>query len=160
MDLPKTLAAALPLLLVGVASDTRADTPAAPAEAPATTLARAGTLVVEAAGFQGAAGHAYARLYRAGDDVVKAPWRLVRADVQAGRARFELAELPFGVYALVVHHDVNDNGKIDHAWTGLPAEPLGFSNGFTLGLFSGMPTFDKLRFAFGAGARAVRITVR
>jgi uncharacterized protein (DUF2141 family) len=59
-----------------------------------------------------------------------------------------------------VHHDVNDNGRVAHDALGLPAEPLGFSGGFRLGLFSGKPTFAKLRFAFAAGGGALRVTVR
>lgn len=88
------------------------------------------------------------------------PWRLVRADITGGKARFDFRDLPFGDYALVVHHDVNDNGVIDHDFAGLPKEPLGFSNGFKLGVFSGMPTLQKLRFAFDAKIGRVAVTVR
>jgi outer membrane protein len=60
--------------------------------------------------------------------------------------------LAFGDYAVVVLHDGNDNGEVDHNFLGLPTEPLGFSNGFKLGLFSGKPTFEKLRFTFSSKA--------
>jgi uncharacterized protein (DUF2141 family) len=119
-----------------------------------------GTLTVVADGFRNGQGHAFARLYRPGDKVTAAPWRLVRADITGNQARFEFPDLPFGDYAVVVHHDENDNGKIDHGVLGLPAEPLGFSNGFELGVFSGAPTFEKLRVAFGERSSPLRLTVR
>ena len=64
--------------------------------------------------------------------------------------------LPAGPYAVVVVHDVNANGEIDHTLLRLPAEPLGFSRGFRLGLLSGMPTFEKLSFEAVAGCPRCR----
>lgn len=116
-------------------------------------------LAVEADGFGGDEGHAILRLYRPGDEVTREPRRAVRVPVERRSARFVVL-LPPGAWAAVVHHDRNDNGRIDHAWTGLPAEPLGFSGGFRLGLLSGKPTFAKLRFELPAGGAALAITVR
>jgi uncharacterized protein (DUF2141 family) len=114
--------------------------------------ANAATLHVAASGFQHARGHAIARLYRPGDNVLHAPWRQARAEIHGGRADLVFSELAFGDYAVVVLHDGNDNGEVDHNFLGLPTEPLGFSNGFKLGLFSGKPTFEKLRFTFSSKA--------
>tara|TARA_R110002072_G_scaffold190651_1_gene347582 strand:+ start:37 stop:492 length:456 start_codon:yes stop_codon:yes gene_type:complete len=41
-------------------------------------------------------------------------------------ARFEVEP---GDYAVSVHHDDNDNGKMDTNFIGIPKEPLGLSNG-------------------------------
>ena len=149
MNLPRLAGAAVASLALLPAADATADPPPA-----------RGTLRVDADGFPSSAGHAYVRLYRPGDDVVGTPWRTVRADIADGKARFEVPELPEGAYAVVVHHDVNDNGRIDHGVVGWPVEPLGFSNGFRLGLFSGKPSFEKLRFAFAAGSAPLAVTVR
>ena len=118
------------------------------------------TLTVEVTGFRSSAGHALARLYLPGMDVTKTPARTVAAPILEGRAHFELESLAWGDYALVVVHDENDNGEIDHGVLGLPREPLGFSGGFRLGLFSGLPTFEKLRFAFSERALRVALEVR
>jgi uncharacterized protein (DUF2141 family) len=146
----RAVSAGAALLLVATAPPASAQTPSLPS----------GTLSVAADGFKSGAGHAFARLYRPGDNIVGAPWRLVRADIHDGRAVFDFKDLAFGAYALVVHHDVNDNGTIDHNAIGFPAEPLGFSNGFKLGLFSGKPTFDKLRFSFAPTSTSTSVTVR
>jgi uncharacterized protein (DUF2141 family) len=38
-------------------------------------------------------------------------------------------ELEPGEYAISVHHDDNDNGKMDTNFIGIPKEPIGLSNG-------------------------------
>jgi uncharacterized protein (DUF2141 family) len=145
-----------PLGLASIALSVAAGAPAAQADTNPST----GTLTILADGFQSNRGHAFARLYRPGDKVTGTPWRLIRADIAGNKARFEATDLPFGDYAVVVHHDENDNGVIDHNLLGLPSEPLGFSNGFQLSLVSGRPTFDKLRFTFRAETAPLRVTVR
>ena len=125
----------------------------------AAARANAVALHIVASGFQHASGHAIARLYRQGDNVTHAPWRQERADIHGQKAAFVFGELAFGDYAVVVVHDVNDNGEVDHNFIGFPVEPLGFSNGFKLGLFSGRPTFEKLRFSFSSKATTIDIPV-
>ncbi len=117
------------------------------------------TLTVEADGFATAQGHALARLYRPGMAVTGEPALTISAPIVAGRAHFEFPPALPGAYAVVVVHDRNDNGRIDHT-LGFPSEPLGFSNGFTLSLFSGLPTFEKLRFELSDGSPPQRVTVR
>ncbi|MFN7146402.1 MAG: DUF2141 domain-containing protein, partial [Myxococcota bacterium] len=78
--------------------------------------------------------------------------------VRDGRAACHFPDLAEGAYALVVFHDTNDNGAIDHRF-GWPAEPLGFSGGFRLSLTSGRPTFEKLRFDV-VGATVLDVEVR
>ena len=40
-----------------------------------------------------------------------------------------LADLPYGEnYTIAIFHDVNDNGKMDKNFVGVPKEPYGFSN--------------------------------
>ena len=38
-------------------------------------------------------------------------------------------EVEPGEYAISVHHDDNDNGKMDTNFIGIPKEPTGLSNG-------------------------------
>ncbi len=118
------------------------------------------TLEVRATGFRDSRGQALARLYRPGDDVLGPPWRSAHGPISEGKAQLHFEGLPAGPYAVVVVHDVNANGEIDHTLLRLPAEPLGFSRGFRLGLLSGMPTFEKLSFEVSPAAHAVEVEVR
>lgn len=117
-------------------------------------------LLIRASGFKHERGHAIAKLFQPGDDVLRQGRWQIRAVIQQGRAVFHFPGLPAGRYAVVVFHDENDNGEIDHSALGLPKEPLGFSNGFSLGLLSGKPTFEKLRFDYAPGHPGVDVSVK
>ena len=41
--------------------------------------------------------------------------------------KLDIAELPYGEYAIAVYHDINDNKKLDKNLFGIPTEPYGFS---------------------------------
>lgn len=126
----------------------------------ATAPSRGADLVVNVDGFRDAKGHAIAKLYYQGEDVLGKPFVLVRADIENGRTTAVFRGLQPGPYAVVAFQDKNDNGRIDHNVIGFPAEPIGFSNGFFPGLIAGMPTFEKLRFELGATGRGISITVK
>jgi uncharacterized protein (DUF2141 family) len=116
-------------------------------------------LIVHASGFKHARGHAIAKLFWPGENVLAKGHVEVRADIHDGEATLTFSSVQAGNYAVVVFHDENDNGVIDHGTFG-PKEPIGFSNGFHLGLFSGFPSFEKLRFAFAPEHNRIEVTVR
>jgi len=128
---------------------------AAPAKASDT-----GTLNVVAAGFSNTDGPAIAKLFMPGDNVlVHGRWQRI-AKVGAGlSAKFQFTGLAPGQYAVVVFHDENGDGEINHRLS-VPIEQLGFSAGFQLGIFSGLPTFDKLKFELGPREQTIDIQVR
>ncbi|MCX7174006.1 MAG: DUF2141 domain-containing protein [Proteobacteria bacterium] len=118
------------------------------------------TLIVNAAGFAHARGHAIAKLFEPGDNVLEHGRRQLIAGIRDGKASFEFKGLPAGAYAVVVFHDENDNGEIDHNLLRLPSEALGFSNGFRPGLLSGLPSFDKLRFEHAVESQHIEVIVK
>ncbi|HEY0836319.1 MAG TPA: DUF2141 domain-containing protein [Azospirillum sp.] len=63
--------------------------------------------------------------------------------------------LPEGSYALTVYQDVDGDGKLGRNLLGIPAEPYGFSRDASAGL--GMPAFDALAVAVGAGSTATTL---
>lgn len=121
-----------------------------------------GNLVIQVRGLPDERGQVIANLFRAGDDVLKIETFYLRAQgkISDRRARVVFQNLKYGEYAVSVFHDENGNGILDHNLLRLPAEPLGFSNGFQLGLFSGLPNFEKLHFFFSPGADTIEITVK
>jgi uncharacterized protein (DUF2141 family) len=116
-------------------------------------------LVVQVGGFAHPRGQAVAALFRPGDDIFGKSYRRLAKAIDQGKASFMFSHLVPGDYAVIVFHDENGNDQLEHNLLHLPAEPIGFSNGFRLTVFSGLPNFDKLRFAVGALARPVEITV-
>ena len=52
--------------------------------------------------------------------------------------------LPAGLYAVAIHHDENDNGKMDTGLLGIPQEGYAFSNNAVV--FLGAPPFGEAAF--------------
>lgn len=128
--------------------------------APAAGDAPLKDIVVHASGFVHDRGQAVASLFREGQDIFGKPFARVATKVDRGTATFVFPGMPHGNYAVTVFHDENGNNDLDHNFLNMPAEPLGFSNGFKLSLFSGMPSFEKLRFTFGAETKPQEISVK
>ena len=118
-----------------------------------------GELIVKATGFKTAEGQAVAKLFLPGENVRgKGHWQAT-GQIHDGRAEFHFGGLAAGSYAVVVFHDLNSNDTIDHGALG-PAEPLGFSGAYTLSLLNGLPTFEKLQFAFQGPTQTLPVAVR
>lgn len=125
----------------------------------ATDAPNIGDLTLHVTGFVHARGHAVAKLYAPGDNVLGAGHWQVRTPIDGNTAVLRFEGLPAGRYAAVVFHDENDNGVIDHGLLG-PSEPLGFSGGFVLRLVSGRPDFERLKFDFKPPTQTLELQVR
>lgn len=56
---------------------------------------------------------------------------------------YEFIDIPYGDYAIAIHHDINGDGKVNTNWVGIPNEGLGCSKD-AKGFF-GPPSFDKAK---------------
>ena len=56
-----------------------------------------------------------------------------------------LKNIPFGIYAVAIFQDLNNNGKLDSKEFKIPVEPVGISN-YTSSSSSLLPTFKKAQF--------------
>lgn len=113
--------------------------------APAQAAPPEGQLTIEASGFRHARGQAVVKLFAPGDNVLGPGRWQASAAITGGVSTLQFDKLPAGRYAAVLFHDENANGVLDHGLLG-PAEPLAYSGGFSLGLLSGLPSFEKLQF--------------
>jgi uncharacterized protein (DUF2141 family) len=128
------------------------------AAGPATSQG-VGSLTVHAVGFSHPQGQAIAKLFLPGDDVLgRGRWQQ-SASIRDGAATFCFEGLSAGTYAVVVFHDENGNGIIDHGLLG-PSDPVGFSGGFALSILSGFPSSEKLKFEFRPPAQTLEIKLR
>ncbi len=73
-----------------------------------------------------------------------------------GSVKLEIA-LPAGTYAFSVFHDVDDDGKLERNFIGLPKEPAGLSN--NLRPKFGPPRWAKASFAHGADGTEQKIAL-
>ncbi|NVO02045.1 MAG: DUF2141 domain-containing protein [Bacteroidetes bacterium] len=106
-----------------------------------------GNLTFSVTGCENNDGQIMVQLYRKNDEMPSSPFKKVKATIKNNKATVLIEGIPYGDYAAIIVHDENSNGMIDHSF-GIPSEHLGFTNNWELTLFSGMPSFDKLRFAF------------
>ena len=109
-------------------------------------------LQIQATGFASTGGQAGVMFYRTEKEMFAHPFRKAYAPIVKGQATLRVEGLPAGTYAVVVFHDENGNGTVDHSFLGFPAEPLGFPSGYTRGLIALPPSFADLRIAFACGA--------
>ena len=106
------------------------------------------TLRVEAASFQNDTGQAVVKLYRQSDNFPTEPFMILASNIVDNKSVLTFEDIPYGNYAAVLYQDINSNRILDHNAINFPKEPLGFSNEWKLGLTSGMPNFEKLKFDF------------
>jgi uncharacterized protein (DUF2141 family) len=108
-----------------------------------------GRIIVEVEGFENSKGVLRSHLYsidRKEYFPVKTDFCLMRdtALIKNNRSQVMYDNLPFGSYALTVHHDENANGTMDTDFFGLPDEGFGISMNPTI-LFS-VPNFEEAQF--------------
>jgi uncharacterized protein (DUF2141 family) len=119
---------------------------------------QAGTLTFRVTNVESSEGTVVINLFRQHDDVPKKPFKTSSASIQNGVALIAFNEIPIGEYAAIAYHDKNSNSTLDHKM-GFPNEPMGFSNNWNFSLFSGMPTFKKLKFNFESDNAVIEIPV-
>lgn len=129
-------------------------------EDASSTNGKQADIVVHASGFRNDHGQAIADVFVQGEDILGKPHIRVKGEIKGGEATLTFPNMKYGDYAVRVFHDENGNGMLDHNFLSIPSEPLGFSNGFSLRVFSGLPTFEKLRFSFASGAKPLEIVVK
>ena len=66
--------------------------------------------------------------------------------------------IPYGLYAVALYHDKNENDVFDRGFLGLPLEKYGFSNNARTTLKA--PKFKKVRFAVDRQHKVIEIKVR
>ena len=80
-----------------------------------------------------------------------------KVPAREGEMTIVLESMPAGIYALALHHDENNNSKMDTSLLGLPQEGYGFSNDAPV--FLGAPPFSAAAFNVPEEGRHIRVKV-
>ena len=76
---------------------------------------------------QSSAGKIYVAIYNS-EQSFGIPEKAYFTDIFLAKKPFMASiELKSGSYAIAVYQDINNNGKLDKNWVGIPTEPYGFS---------------------------------
>jgi uncharacterized protein (DUF2141 family) len=110
---------------------------------------------------QGASGDIYISVYDSadkwlGEDVVLTQ-KVIIAEALKGDLVLSELNLPPGNYAFSVFYDVNNNGKLDTNFIGIPKEPVALSNNARPKF--GPPKYKDAVFAVGAEPVTQRIDI-
>jgi uncharacterized protein (DUF2141 family) len=124
-----------------------------------TIPADAATLTVIIENISKTDGHILLGLYNDADAFPSGQrFRQERATPTVPRVTVEFADVPPGDYAISAFHDVNDKGKIEANYLGIPIVPYGISNN-ARGQF-GPPLFADAHFHIGEQSIVQRIELR
>lgn len=118
------------------------------------------TLTVTLTGLSSDKGAVEVALFDQASAFPKKPERALakaRTAIRGGTATLEFRDLPPGTYAVAAYHDVNDNGRMDANFLGIPREPTGASNDAKGRM--GPPSFKDAQFTVRADT-AITITVQ
>ncbi len=127
----------------------------------ATTLTAAADIQVSIGGLRSTDGVVLVAVFDREEVFLDSGEQIVTLSLNAGTAKAgtvtgAVKNLPAGQYAVVVHHDENDNNYFDTNFFGLPAEGYGFSN--DVEVFLSKPAFEEA--AFKLGAQDVSVAIR
>ena len=123
------------------------------------TLAETSSLKLTVKNIQSSTGNLFINVFDSedtflGDTKVIAKEVVLEGVLKDGTAEVDLV-LPYGTYAIAVYHDDNANGKLDHGFFGIPAEPMGLSNNHVPKF--GPPKFAKAAMKVGEPQQATTI---
>lgn len=74
------------------------------------------------------------------------------------KAQIVYKNIPYGTYAVTVHHDINNNGKMDLTFIGYPDEGFGLSKNPKIG-FS-IPKFEECKFSLTSPHKKLNIELK
>jgi uncharacterized protein (DUF2141 family) len=121
-------------------------------------FASAADLSVQVGTIKTQQGQVWVSVFKSADTYLKASIQRTAVKADAAELRIAFKDLEPGDYAVTVHHDVNDNGKMDRNFIGMPSEPYGFSNN-AMGSM-GPPSFDQAKVKVPAEGRSIQIKLK
>jgi uncharacterized protein (DUF2141 family) len=89
------------------------------------------TIAVQVNSFENNNGVCFACLFNKAEgfpDSSKNAIKCVKVKIENKIAQFSFKDIPKGDYAISVFHDINNNGKLDENFLGIPKESYGASN--------------------------------
>lgn len=122
---------------------------------------KTGTLCLMVNGFKNNDGKTMIALTNSKENYENAnvlPFRTMKAEIKNRETVCIFKNIPFGIYAVKVFHDENNNDKLDTNFLGIPQEAYGFSNNAT-GSF-GPASWEDARFEMNGDSLAISVIVK
>ena len=130
-----------------------------PAPPPPQDETNSGRILARIGGIRNDKGHVIARLYHGADgfssDASKA-YREAKFEIRGGAAVVTFADVPYGEYAIWIHHDEDEDGELKSNFIGMPKEGVGVSGPPP----SFIPTYKEARFELNGPELTFEIALR
>ena len=117
-----------------------------------------GTLTVRVQGLTSGDGNLRFVLFDSKKNFLKHPVRAEIVEIEDQQGTWIVDKLPYGTYAVLVHHDINKSGTMERHWYGKPKEPTGASNNPPARF--GPPKFKKAKFQLDSPSLTLTVTVK
>lgn len=82
-------------------------------------------------------------------------FKVIKTKITNNKATIKFDNIPYGKYAIAVHHDENGDGKVDKNFVGMPSEDFAASNNATG--FMGPPSFEDASFELNKTSISIKI---
>lgn len=82
-------------------------------------------------------------------------FKVIKAKITNNKATIIFDNIPYGKYAIAVHHDENGDNKVDKNFVGMPSEDFAASNNATG--FMGPPSFEDASFTLNKSIISIKI---
>lgn len=121
------------------------------------------TVVVEISGFSSNKGQIKSHIFheRNSEDYPESSdsaYKKTRGKIQNKVAKLYFNDIPYGNYALTVHHDENLNEIMDRNFVGYPKEAFGLSNNPKI--YMSAPSFEECKFKVDRDTVVVNIKLK
>ena len=118
------------------------------------------SIQVEVSGIKDQKGTVYIGFYKAGTAFPAAGKQSFRTSAKPDgkdKLTINIPDVEPGDYALAIYQDINNNGKLDKNFIGIPKEPYAFSNNFHPKMSA--PKFEDCKITVSASSREFAVSL-
>ena len=108
-------------------------------------------LTINISGLKNSTGKLTAELYSSKEKFLKAAYKRGSTTIKSNSASITFSDIPKGEYTVMVYHDMNENGKLDKSFIGMPKEPVACSNNAKG--FMGPPKYEEAKFIIASDSK-------
>ncbi len=121
-----------------------------------------GILIVKINGFESSIGKARILVFKTGMEEFypmssEKAFKRITVPIIERKVVYKFKDIPYGDYAVSVHHDEDNNGEVNTNWLGIPNEGFGASND-AKGNF-GPPTFEDAKITLSSTQKIIVINM-
>ena len=114
-------------------------------------LAQNSNLTINVSGLKNSTGILTAELYSSKEKFLKTSYKKGSTAIKSNAASVTFSDIPKGEYTVMVYHDMNNNGKLDKSFIGMPKEPVACSNNAKG--FMGPPKYEDAKIIISSNSK-------